>query len=684
MIHFQTPGVYYQRVDPGVGGITAIRTDVPGFVGIAERGPVDTPVPVQSWRQFQTQFGEVSGNAFLAYAVRGFFENGGSRCWIVRVANRDPLGGIATASLTLLGPDDAPIWRIRASSPGLWGNKVGIALTPRARGEAVIAAGKADANGATVSFVSGFARASLVRLSQAGFSAWRVLADVDPVDKRLLWVSADPRTALPYEAALSGFDPDRDMLAQSLEYSLAVSYLRRPAAVYDGLSLIPESEGYGPLLLPEPRYPTEIETGGNFPSAPPLVIIEELREPFDLELHPLRRAQLLQVHPLQNWLPLSITAGATVSLQGGADGLARLAAADFCGENALPRDSDAAKATKARGFRALDAVAEVAAVAIPDIHIRPKAVAPKAPPVVCVPDPCLPVTEAPPIQPLPVEPVDAPPVFTEDEVYRVQADLVAHCENRRDRIALLDPPYATVRSDDFGITAIRAWRQRFDSKYAALYFPWLKVADPLRSVSNPTRDIPPSGHVLGQYAAADLNVGVHKAPANSPLAWTQDITVAIDDERHGLLNHIGVNVIRTLPGRGIRILGARTLSSDPDWRYVNVRRLLLMIEKAIELSIQWAAFEPNDDITRNKIRLSILSFLIVLWQQGAFAGDQLEQALFVQCDDVNNPPAERNNGRLWVHIGVAPAKPFEFIVLRVGRIDNTFEIAGQSRWTGEQ
>ena len=127
----------------------------------------------------------------------------------------------------------------------------------------------------------------------------------------------------------------------------------------------------------------------------------------------------------------------------------------------------------------------------------------------------------------------------------------------------------------------------------------------------------------------------------------------------------------------------RTLSSDPDSRYVNVRRLLLMIEKAIELSLQWAAFEPNDEVTRNKIRLSILSFLSALWQQGALAGETLEQALFVKCDEENNPPVERNNGRLWAHVGVAPAKPFEFILLRVGRIDNAFEIASQSGLAGE-
>jgi hypothetical protein len=293
------------------------------------------------------------------------------------------------------------------------------------------------------------------------------------------------------------------------------------------------------------------------------------------------------------------------------------------------------------------------------------------------------MTEPLPAVPRAVEVFDAPPVFCEADIYRVQADMVRHCEQRRDRIALLDPPYSTACNGKLGIAAIRAWRHRFDSKFVALYFPWLRVVDPLRGVTTLFRDIPPSGHVAGQYAAADLNVGPHKAPANKPLVWTQDVTQALDEEEHGVLNCLGINAIRTVPGRGIRILGARLLSSDPDWRYVNVRRLLLMIEKAIERSIQWAAFEPNDDATRNKIRLVILSFLIALWQQGALAGDKLEQALFVKCDGENNPPEERDLGRLWVHIGVAPAKPFEFIVLRVGRIANAFEIESEIKFAGE-
>lgn len=677
---YQTPGVYYQRFDAGEGAIAAIRTDVPGIVGIAERGPVDIPVPVQSWRQFQAHFGDFSGNGYLAYAVRGFFENGGRRCWVVRVANRDPAGGVQFASLTLSGPGDVPVWRIRAVTPGSWGNAISLALTPWRTSEAVIAAGMSDTKGAWVSSVSGFERGSLIRVSQDGVEAWRVIAQVDAVDNRLAWVSDDPRLALPYDSELSGFDVDRVILIESLEYILTLSYRGRPVAVYDGLSLIPESERYGPLVLGEPIYPSEVESTGTIPSAPPPVVIEELRGPFANDLHPMRRRQLFEAHPIADWVPLSVVAGERHSLKGGDDALSRLQAKDFTGESFLPGKDQEVRG--GRGFRALDAVAEVATLAIPDINIRPKTVAAKATPVICVPDPCLPMSEPLPAAPVLKQAEDAPPRFSMEAIYRVQADLVNHCEQRRDRIALLDSPFETARDESLGVAAVRAWRQRFESKYAALYYPWLQVVDPLRGIKTPTRDIPPSGHVLGRYAASEREVGVHKAPANRPLVWVHDVTVMLNDELHGLLNHEGINVIRSTSGRGIRILGARTVSSDPDWRYVNVRRLMMMIEKAVELSIQWAAFEPNNAITRNKIRLTLMSFLIALWQQGALAGGSIEQSLFVKCDEENNPESERNLGRLWVDIGVAPAKPFEFIVLRVGRTGNAFEIAAESSIKG--
>jgi hypothetical protein len=198
--------------------------------------------------------------------------------------------------------------------------------------------------------------------------------------------------------------------------------------------------------------------------------------------------------------------------------------------------------------------------------------------------------------------------------------------------------------------------------------------DPLRQEAGAVRDVPPSGHIAGQYARTDFDSGVHKAPANDPLEWVQDVTASTTDELHGLFNSSGINVLRSIPGRRIRILGARTVSSDTSWRFVNVRRLLMMIEHAVELSMQWAAFEPNDEMTRAKIRLALSSYLIALWQTGALVGGTMAEAFFVKCDEENNPPRERDNGRLLCDVGVAPSQPLEFVVLRVGRSGNEFEI----------
>ena len=253
--------------------------------------------------------------------------------------------------------------------------------------------------------------------------------------------------------------------------------------------------------------------------------------------------------------------------------------------------------------------------------------------------------------------------------------MIQQCEKLRDRIALLDPPFAAARDDKLGVGAVRAWRSRFDSKYAAFYYPWLRVVDPLRSPISLTRDVPPSGHVAGQYAWTDLQFGVHHAPANAALVWTQDVTVPVNDEAHGVLNPLGINAIRPLAERGIRIVGARTVSSDSDWRFVNVRRLLMMIEKAIDVATQWAVFEPNDFATRTKLSLSLTSFLVSLWERGALMGATASEAFFVRCDDELNPASEREQGRLLALVGVAPSQPFEFVVLRVGRENNQFEIS---------
>ncbi len=216
-----------------------------------------------------------------------------------------------------------------------------------------------------------------------------------------------------------------------------------------------------------------------------------------------------------------------------------LQAYDFIGEDISPLDSDELKGLKRRGLRALAEVDEVAIVAIPDIHIQPESTPRKLPVVPCIPDPCLPGNYIPPATPRIPPEVELPPVFSESDIYQVQATLVQLCEDLGDRIALLDPPFTAAQDDALGVGAIREWRSRFDSKYAALYYPWTRVVDPLRSLTSLTRDMPPSGHVAGQYATTDLQIGVHKAPANTALNWVQDVTVFVNDAVHGLLNPLG-------------------------------------------------------------------------------------------------------------------------------------------------
>lgn len=191
------------------------------------------------------------------------------------------------------------------------------------------------------------------------------------------------------------------------------------------------------------------------------------------------------------------------------------------------------------------------------------------------------------------------------------------------------------------------------------------------------RRIPPSGHAAGICAQMDTTVGVHRAPANIELQWAQDVTTQVTAEMQGFLNPIGVNCIRAFSGRGLRIYGARTLSSETSWRFLNVRRLMCMIEHALEIALQWAVFEPNNFYLWHKMRLSAITFLNALWEKGALTGNTAAEAFFVNCDQLTNPVTVTSNGWMVAEIGVAPTQPAEFVVFRIGRTENTLEVQEQ-------
>ncbi len=246
-------------------------------------------------------------------------------------------------------------------------------------------------------------------------------------------------------------------------------------------------------------------------------------------------------------------------------------------------------------------------------------------------------------------------------VQAVQLGMIAHCELMGDRVAILDAPPGLNAQQ---VSEWRVDKARYDSKYATLYWPWISVFDPATS---DMKLIPPSGHIAGIWARNDDTRGVHKAPANEVIRGAVSLELQITKGEHDLLNPDGINCIRAFPGRGIRVWGARTLSSDQAWRYLNVRRLFNYVEESILEGTQWVVFEPNDLNLWERVKRTLNAFLVRTWRDGALFGATPGEAFYVKCDAETNPPESVDAGQLIVEIGIAPVKPAEFVVFRIAQ-----------------
>ena len=245
----------------------------------------------------------------------------------------------------------------------------------------------------------------------------------------------------------------------------------------------------------------------------------------------------------------------------------------------------------------------------------------------------------------------------------VQDKIIEHCEGMN-RFAVLDSVEAAELDD------VEEQRDFFDSKYAALYYPWICTFDP---VSKTRINVPPSGHVCGIYARSDVERGVHKAPANEKINGVLGLEEingnpkVLTKGQQEILNPKGINCIRVFPGRGVRVWGARTLSSDSLWKFINVRRLFIYIEESIEEGTQWVVFEPNNERLWARVRATITQFLTGVWRDGALMGTKPEEAFFVKCDRTTMTQDDIDNGRLICVIGIAPVKPAEFVIFRIAQ-----------------
>lgn len=245
-----------------------------------------------------------------------------------------------------------------------------------------------------------------------------------------------------------------------------------------------------------------------------------------------------------------------------------------------------------------------------------------------------------------------------DEALTIIGHLITHCEHMRYRIAVLDSGNGQSVAD------VRALRGKLDSTYAAFYYPWVTILDP---VTRQEINLPPSGFVAGIYARNDINRAVYKAPANEVVNLALSFETILNKSQQDILNPLGVNCFRFFEGRGYRLWGARTASSDPEWKYVNLRRYFAYLEHSIDKGTQWAVFEPNGENLWANVRRTIEDFLLNEWQTGALLGDKPEKAYFVKCDRSTMTQNDLDNGRLVCLIGVAPLRPAEYVIFRIGQ-----------------
>lgn len=648
------PGVYIEEFAPappieGVGSSTA------AFIGVAAQGELLAPTKVTSWDQFRATFGEqpVPGY-YLWYAVRGFFENGGQVCYVVRASNG------RTDALEWQNVKGAPLFAVRARQPGKnatpreirvqvaaahqlpaasthvyrpTGNYTGVAgrtvtLTPGQAAQfrpgdfVALTPGPTSLRVASVSGdalqmaeeVSGHAGSGTVRLANlpVGARTLRVEPTGGPLPPEVLV----PGTMLTFRPGTANADSQvvehvqvepgatttyRVTLRQGLRQALD---LTQPAGVQSEEFQLAVSQGGAttpyPNLAADPAHPhfylDRVNGGGG------LVRVEPIEPP----------------PPDTGADSLPKVTGPTALTGGENEDLGALTAAHL-----------------------MDALASLRGV--DDVNL------------IAVPD--------------------AARLAKKEDTAAVQQAVLAQCEQLADRFAILDARPGLPLFAPPGKDSVEEQRRGLDSTrgYGAFYYPWLRA---LPATPGPPILVPPSGHTCGLIARVDISRGVHKAPGNEIVNGALGVERVVSDVEQGQVNLQGVNIIRVFQSGGRpMIYGARTTATDRNWQHVNVRRLFLYLEESIQEGIRWAVFEPNTTGLWAKLRRSIGDFLNRAWRAGALFGATAEEAYYVRIDDVLNPPDSRALGRLHIEIGVQPAYPAEFIVVRIGIWQGGAEVA---------
>jgi uncharacterized protein len=684
MPEYLAPGVYIEEVPSGPPPIEPVGTSTAGFVGMTRRGPIEgPPTLVTNYAEFVRAFGGPFdfGSTFvgwnhLPHAVRGFFANGGARAFIARIApttanpaNATLTGGLVTRLLadTILDP---PAMRNRARLRTVRGIHAGTNVVFQMVRDGVttttapltVTGINRDTNEITLNNPI-----STTTIFEAARTV--VFTDLNALDAdglpTALGAPTDPKpnTFSLQAASVGTWGRDLKLLAthESAARSVVAAFVS--GALNDNRIRLNSTAGFyvgawveidqgndkryrqvlsidGPVLVLDGTAMTNAMVTPQAPATETRVSSCE----FALNIS--------YVDPVERVTVTERYSGMTIANVAGRFYVDRLAASNLLSTTgpvpgtthpfAFPSPADGNIATLSGGS---DGTAVPTALDVQGVDNGPSRKTGL----------------------LSIEEVDevailAAPGLTEQAV---QNSLILQCERLMDRFAVLDPVRGTSGTPAT-LAQIEAQRDLYDTKYAALYYPNVVVDDPLspggRFVAAP------SGHMMGIYARVDNTRGVHKAPANEVILGILDLETTVSKGVQEILNPRNINVLRDLRSmqRGLRVYGARCLTSDSQWNYINVRRLFIFIEESLDEGTQWAVFEANDERLWARIRDSVTLFLAGVWADGALMGD-LEEAFFVKVDRTTMDEDDFLNGRLVMEIGIAPVFPAEFVIVRIGQ-----------------
>src|ERR1700752_266521 len=611
MTEYLAPGVYVEETSFRSKSMEGLSTTTPGLSGAARYGPLDLePEIITSLGEFERTYGDrqqlnfsdaVGMANYLWHAVRAFFEEGGKRLYISRVFKAGDDDGRASGSLPSGG--GANSITIHARFPGEAGNM-------RVRFDLLVGQNilGSDENGDAR--VAGLLDDDVVWMGD-------VTSPISsPLGGGQLYLASFDQENQTWTVASSGSPSEQLQLTQlspdggDIVRVVSVSVTVIPADLTgfpETWAALPVQPGHLQAGMPDSLSAKFALHPNILAQARSLPIVIELGSGVTSGVDVL--TALFGIDPV-NFADPDTPQFVEVTLSGGNDGV-RPTAAEYEGVEEPGKT----------GLKIFEDIDDISIVAAPGS------------------------------------------TFGYENGYRADANtiinlLISHARRMRYRIAVLDSGAGQ------SISQVRAMRAKFDSTYAALYYPWIRVLDP---VTRKEINLPPSGFVAGIYARNDITRAVYKAPANEVVNLALGFEKLLNKSQQDVLNPEGINCFRFFEGRGFRLWGARTISSDPEWKYVNLRRYFAYLEHSIDKGTQWAVFEPNGEQLWGNVRRTIEDFMLNEWQMGALLGDKPEKAYFVKCDRSMMTQNDLDNGRLVCLIGLAPLRPAEFVIFRIGQ-----------------